>query len=200
MKFPPFVDLSREAVQAVELLKLPALTQLQRHTAGVTRTTASREQHGQREDHLPLQGLQIRQALVDRERQGQSRRAGRRCAFTPPPAPAPRARHLGRTCAISPRPNCRSPSRETDMFRNPPSTDDDENTEEAKYLSILKTFDMTTVRESGRRGARPSRNFRPKIYIAIQKMTCPLTVAEADRVPHPSPYHRYRRSTVPRSV
>ena len=85
-------------------------------------------------------------------------------------------------------------------FETPPSTDDDENTEEAKYFSILKTFDMTTVRESGRRGARPSRNFRPKIYIAIQKMTCPLTAAEADRVPHPSPYHRYRRSTVPRSV
>ena len=138
IKFPPFVDLTFIPRSNFRL------DQLQRHTAGVTRTTASREQHGQREDHLPLQGLQIRQALVDRERQGQSRRAGRRCAFTPSPAPAPRARHLGRSCAISPRPNCRSPSRETDMFRNPPSTDDDENTEEAKYFSILKTFDMTT--------------------------------------------------------
>lgn len=146
------------------------LDQLQRPTAGVTRTTASLEQHGQREDHLPLQGLQIRQALVDRERQGQSRRAGRRCAFTTPsPAPAPRSRHLGRSCAISPRPNCRSPSRETDLFRNPPSADDDENTEEAKYLSILKTFDMTTVRESGRRGARPSRKFRPKFISQFRK-------------------------------
>ena len=55
------------------------------------------------------------------------------------------------------------------MFRNPPSADDDENTEEAKYLSILKTFDMTTVRETGRRGARPSRKFRPKFLSQFRK-------------------------------